>query len=305
MDLGFKYDYASCVKSSERVAWRVDDVLPEGAKLDFTRPFLPRTLSAPNVECLSAEEQLTLNHVAGNAYLNLFGFVEEFILATMVQHAQAELFGDHDNIRALVRFADEEAKHQRLFERYRRSFDASFGHDAKVLETAAEVAGVVLSKSPIGVMLVILHLELMTQDHYVLAVKTDTTLDPFFASLLEKHWLEESQHARIDALELQKLVRVATPEMIEQGLTDYGDLLHAFEGLLASQADMDLVTMSAALGRTFTAGESAEISGAQLAGYKRTFLVAGIRNPQFADVLARMSADRAKKFSELGDRWAA
>lgn len=299
--LTFNYDYKTCITNSERVSWKLDDIMREGAKLDLTRRLLPASLAARPIECLSEKEQLILNQIAGNAYLNLFAFVEEFILATVVQHAQAEMFGDHDVIRALVRFADEELKHQRLFERYRRSFDASFGHPAAVLETAAEVAGVVLGKSPIGVMVIILHIELMTQDHYTQSVKTDTSIDPLFATLLEKHWLEESQHARIDALELARLVNAATPAQIDQGITDYCDLLGAFDGLLKMQAEMDVSTLGAVVGRAFDEKEAAAIVAAQHAGYRRTFLVAGIRNTQFAGVIEKMDAGRAKDVASLGD----
>ena len=51
---------------------------------------------------------------------HLFGFVEEYILANTVQYANAEMFGDRDAVRALCRFADEEAKHMLLFARYRK-----------------------------------------------------------------------------------------------------------------------------------------------------------------------------------------
>ena len=39
------YDFGTCVKNSEKVAWRVDDVMPPDAKLDFTRPALPNDLT--------------------------------------------------------------------------------------------------------------------------------------------------------------------------------------------------------------------------------------------------------------------
>lgn len=85
----------------------------------------------------------------------------------------AELFGVHDNIRALVRFADEELKHQALFARYREAFDASLGRPARALETASEVAAVVMSRSAIGGMPVSLHIALMTLDHYTESVRYD------------------------------------------------------------------------------------------------------------------------------------
>lgn len=304
MRLSFNYDYASCVRNSERVSWRVDDIIPAGTRLDLTRPLLPRALAARPVACLDEAGHLTLNHLAGNAYLNLFAFVEEFIVVTVVQQAAGELFGNHTNIRALVRFADEEIKHQELFARYRAAFDASFGHPARVLENAAEVAGVVLSKSPMGVMLVILHIELMTQDHYTKSVKDDSSIDPFFTTLLEKHWLEESQHARIDALELAKLANVATDEQIAEAVTDYVDILKAFDGLLAAQATMDVQTLGEALGRTFSQQERDAIQTSQHASYRRTFLVAGIRSPKFADTLTKLDAARARETFKQGDAWA-
>ena len=119
-----------------------------------------------------------------------------------VQASSAEMFGDHTAIRTLVRFADEELKHQMLFARYRRSFDKGFGVPCEVLSSAAEVAGVILGKHRIAVMLITLHIEWMTQQHYTESVKDDSGVDPLFKKLLKHHWLEEAQHARIDALEL-------------------------------------------------------------------------------------------------------
>src|SRR5690242_7061603 len=160
--LALDYKYDSCVRNSEKIAWKIDDVLPAQTKLDFSRPFLPASLAGRGeLAFLNANERRTLNHINGNAYINLFAFVEEYIVATMVQHAQAEMFGDHDAIRALLRAAEEEVKHQQLFWRYLAAFKRDFGHECELLGAAADVAGVILSKSPIAVMMVTLHLEIM------------------------------------------------------------------------------------------------------------------------------------------------
>ena len=294
--LGLNYTYESCVRASEKVAWKVDEIMPAGTRLDFSRPFLPAALAARGeLPFLSPAEARTFNQIAGNAYLNLFAFVEEYILATVVQHAQAEMFGDHDAIRALARFADEEIKHQRLFHRYRAAFDRDFGHPCEVLGQAVEVAGVIMSKSPIAVMLTTYHIELMTQAHYVECVKDDASIDPFFAKLLHAHWLEESQHARIDGLELQKLVNDATKEQIQKAMDDYLDICEAFDGLLLSQSQMDARSLATAAGRTFDADQVARIVKAQHAGYRRTFLWYGMTNPAFVDAIDRLDRVRADR----------
>lgn len=299
MELQLPYDYKSCVEGSEKVSWTLDAVFPEGTRLDFTRPFLPEALAPTRLlSFLKAEEQRALNQIAANAYLNLFAFVEEYIIATVVQHTQAELFGDHIAIRALSRFTDEEVKHQQLFARYKAAFERDFGVKCGVLEEAAAVAGVILSKSPIAVMLMTLHIELMTQFHYTESVRDDTGVDPLFSKLLKQHWLEESQHARIDALELKKLLAPAPPEAISTSFKDYMDLLDAICGLLGKQAEMDVPSLETKLGKTFSEEERKSIVAAQLRGYVKTFVHVGMTHPQFVDIIKRMDANAANAVGE-------
>jgi hypothetical protein len=210
LDLGF--DYEICIAHSERVAWRVDDVMPPGTRLDFGRRFLPEALvGSARIGCLSPDERLKLNQITGNAYLNVFHLVEEYIIAMAVDHASSEKFGDHQAMRALARFADDEVKHQKLFERYRLAFDRDVGHRCEVVESQREMARMILGKNPISVLLVTCHLELTTLHHYTACVRDDLGVDPFFATLLKCHWLEEAQHAKIDALELDRRASVAAP----------------------------------------------------------------------------------------------
>lgn len=299
MELQLSYDYKSCVEGSEKVSWTLDAVFPEGTPLDFTRPFLPEALAPTRaLAFLQDDERRALNQIAGNAYLNLFAFVEEYIIATVVKHTHAELFGDHMAIRALSRFTDEEVKHQQLFARYRASFERDFGVKCGVLEEAAAVAGVILSKSPIAVILMTLHIELMTQQHYTESVRNDGGLDPLFAKLLKQHWLEESQHARIDALELKKLVEPATAEAISVGFKDYLDLLDAVCGLLGKQAEMDVPSLEKKLGKTFSDDQRKQIVATQLKGYVKTFVHVGMTHPQFVDIIKRIDASAATSVGE-------
>ena len=299
MELQLPYDYRSCIEGSEKASWTLDGVFPEGTRLDFARPFLPEALAPTrDLAFLSDTEKRELNQIAGNAYLNLFAFVEEYIIATIVQHTQAELFGDHLAIRALSRFTDEEVKHQQLFARYKLAFERDFGVPCGVLDNAAAVANVILQKSPIAVMLMTLHIELMTQFHYTEAVRDDAGLDPLFAKLLKQHWLEESQHARIDALELKKLVDPATPEMIATGFKDYMDLCDAVVGLLDSQAQMDIASLERKAGRTFDAEQRAAIAANQKKGYVKTFVWTGMTHPTFADISKRIDPASASAVAE-------
>jgi hypothetical protein len=291
------FDYASCVRASERIAWKLDDIFPPDKKLDFTRPFLPESIThIEQLAFLSPDERLALNQISGNAYLYLFYFVEEYIIASTVQHAQAEMFGDPVALRALLRFADEEVKHQQLFQRFCAAFARDFKTECGTLPNAQAVAEVILGKSPMAVGLTTLHLELVTQQHYVEGWREgESPLDPLFASLLKNHWLEESQHAKIDALELAKLAEVAAPAQIDQAIEDYLFILQAFAGLLAQQAALDVASLEKAFSKTFTDDQRRAIEASQTKAYRHTFIVLGLQNPMFQKYLEQFSASGAAR----------
>lgn len=289
MESPLPYDYASCVRASESVAWALDDVLPAGTPLDLRRPLLPASLLPLDERHeLDAAAKLLLNQIVGNAYLSLLAFVEEYIVVMATRHAYGELFGDNNALRALLRLADEELKHQALFGRYRALLAPHLPH-AAVLDNAVEVAGFVLDKSPLAVGLVTLHLELTTQHHYVSAARDDTAIDPSFSNLLKHHWLEEAQHARIDALEIARIVAVSDPESVAAALDDYVAICDALCTLLDRQAAMDVQTLGSMLPAAVPdpGGLSAHVAGA----YRRMFIDAGQEHAVFIRTLARLTPD--------------
>ena len=195
------YSYQSALEASERIGWRVEDIIGGEKRLDFTKPFMPESLAqVKQLSFITPDEQRTLNQIRGYEYLAMFGLVEEFILPYVVDHARLQLSGDDYRVRALLQFAGEEAKHIHLFKRFREEFEAGFGINCDFIGPAEDVKRFVLSHSPLGVGLAILHIEWMTLRHYIEGVKDNQDLDPQFRSLLKHHWLEESQHTKLDTL---------------------------------------------------------------------------------------------------------
>ena len=68
-----------------------------------------------------------------------------------------------------------------------------------------EIARAILSHHPLGIVLVILHIEWMTQRHYLDSVRDDQGFDLQFKRLLRHHWMEEAQHAKLDTLIVEAL----------------------------------------------------------------------------------------------------
>ena len=110
--------YAKVIEVSKRVRWEIERDVIRGRRFDFDRTFLPAGLSlVDELEFLTPAQRRTLSQVQGRTYANLFGLVERFIGAKMLEVGREHALGDQTAFEALVRFTDEELKHQALFRR--------------------------------------------------------------------------------------------------------------------------------------------------------------------------------------------
>jgi hypothetical protein len=298
--LTHSYTYESALNDALKVAWKVEDLIGADKKFDFAKPFLPESLAqVRGLSSLSAREKLLLNQIRGNSYLYLFGFVEEFIFPFVLEETRVAAHGDSFEVRALVTFAEEEAKHMHLFRRFGEAFAAGFGTPCGVIGPAADVARVVLSHSRLGVALLTLHLEWMTQAHYLESVKDDQDLDPQFKNLLKHHWQEEAQHAKLDTLLIDKLAREGGAAAVAKAFEDFAALGTAIDGLLGQQVQLDIASLEKAAKRTLTDAEKKEVTAAQTRAYRYTFLVSGLQQPKFLATVEQLSAPAAAKMREM------
>src|SRR5690606_31845039 len=172
-----EFAYDAVLASSQKAAWQLDEVLPETAELDFSRPFLPEAFARTGGAAgLDETERLVLNQIRGHEYLAMFGLVEEFILPFVLDHARPLLGSDDYRVRALLQFAGEEAKHIQLFRRFRETFRRGFGEEIAVIGPAEEIGAAVLAHEPLAVALAVLLIERMTQAHYLGSVRDDADI---------------------------------------------------------------------------------------------------------------------------------
>ena len=184
-----RYSYQAALAAAESIHWRVEDIIGGEKRLNFTQPFMPESLAQTEpLTFLSQEEKRILNQIRGNAYLCIFGLVEEFILPFVLDHARPQLRGDDFRVRALLKFASEEAKHIQLFKRFRTEFEDGFGTICNVIGPPEAIAATILSHDPLAVAITTLHIEWMVQRHYLDSIKDDQELDPQCKSLLKHHW---------------------------------------------------------------------------------------------------------------------
>jgi hypothetical protein len=287
-------EYTKVVRNSEKITWKLDDILSEGQSLDFSRPFLPESLVQPeSIGSLSSAETRILNHITTNAYLNLFIVAEDFVMIMALEGAMdvKREDGDFDRVRALTRFADEEVKHQQICQRFQRSFARGFKHECGVIGPPADITKFALSKHHMAQFLLTLQFEVCTQLHFAEAIRDNSDIDPLFVKLYKHHWMEEAQHLAIDILELERWGAKASKEELETMVKDYFELTGTFTGLLGQQAGMDVDALERATGRALTDGERQTVAAAQHRAYSRMFMSGGMLHKKFLGVCSQLSAD--------------
>jgi len=294
------YTYRGALENSQRINWCIKDIIGGDKKIDFSKPLLPESLAGvKKVSFLTPEEQITLNQIRGHEYLSIFGLVEEFILPFVVDHARPQLQGDDYRVRALLQFAGEEAKHIHLFKQFRKEFEDDFGSPCQVIGPAEDVSRFVLSHSPLGVGITVLHIEWITLRHYIDSVKDDQQLDTQFRSLLKNHWLEESQHTKLDTLMIEELVANATQSEIDLAFEEYAEIGAFLDNGLQQQAEFDVESFVNATGRTLSKAQRDELTAAVLKGIRWTYLGTGMTHPNFLSTVEKIKPEARKQIEEM------
>jgi hypothetical protein len=294
------YTYEGVLATAEKVNWKIDDVISDDKRLDFSKTFMPESLAGVRkLDFLSMEEQRTLNQIRGLGYLVMFGLVEEFILPFVLDHARPRLASNDYRTRALLQFAAEEAKHIQLFKRFREQFDAGFGHRCEVIGPPEAVAAKVLSFSPLAVALLTLHIEWFVQQHYVESIRENQELDPQFKSLLKHHWLEEAQHTKLDTLIVEEMAAVTSPNDIRKAVEEYLEIGAFIDSGMQQQAQLDLDSFERATKRRLDAEERERFIEAQLKALRWTFLGSGITHPNFLATVGKLGPGLREKLEAV------
>jgi len=280
--------YAKAIANSKRMRFDIDRDVIRGREFDFTKKFLPDGLSkVDRLTFLNAAERRTLSQIQGRSYANIFGLVERFIAAKVLELGRGYSLGDQTALEALVRFGDEEIKHQEMFRRIEAMIAAGMPAGYRFAPEPNAVAAVVLGKSTWAVLALTCHIELFVLAHYRESIDRDADLSELWKDVFLHHWREESQHAILDELEWAREDARLTPEQRDQAVGELIELVGAVDGILQAQAEADAGYFLQIAGRQFPAGEAAEIRAGVLAAYRWQYIVSGVQG-RFGEVLGRM-----------------
>ena len=281
--------YARCIAASKRIRWGIDaDVIRERS-FKFENKFLPDGLSlVDRLDFLSAEEKRYLSQIQGRTYANVFGLVERFINAKVLELSRDHWLGDQVALEALVGFSQEELKHQEMFRRIERMISAKMPTGYTFLPKPDEVASVVLGKSTWAVLALTCHIELFVQAHYLESIQPDAGVSPLFKDVFLFHWKDESQHAILDELEWTRIDRGLTADQRDRAVDDFIALVGAVDGILQAQASADVTYFRALAEGRFSTEQVQELEQGVLRAYRWQYIVSGAEHPRFLKLLTGM-----------------
>jgi hypothetical protein len=284
--------YARCIQTSKRVRWDIDQDVIRGRRFDVAHKFLPDGLSlADAFTTLSSDEKRLVSQIQGRTYANVFGLVERFINAKVLELSEDHWFGDQIALEALVRFSDEELKHQALFRRIDKMAGEVLPDGYRFDIDTNAVAHAVLGKSTWAVLALTLDIELFTQLHYRQSIEPDTKLSELFKDVFLYHWKEESQHAILDELEWVRHDAGLTAAERDRAVDEFIELVAAVDGVLQAQAKADASYFAATCGRVVGEAEARAIEAAFLKAYRWQYIHSGAQHPHFGKVLSNLTTE--------------
>ena len=282
--------YAQVVRLSKKAEWQIDRDLLQGRIFDFSRKFLPDGLSRiDRLTFLAADEVRLLSQIQGRTYAYIFGLVERFISAKMLDQGRAHTFGDQLALEALVRFSNDEIKHQELFRRMETMIGSQLPAGYRQVAEPNDVARTVLAASTWSVLALTCHIELFVQAHYAESIAPREELCPLFKDVFKYHWKDECQHVVLDELEWKDEHARLSPAERDQAVNDLIALVAAVDGLLQAQSASDADYFMRNVSRAFSVEETMQIRNCMLRAYRWQYIVSGVQHPHFGRLLTSMT----------------
>ena len=295
-------DYAAILATSERVAWTVDRVFRH-RRFDSTRSIVPSAwVGIDGLEFLTARDWLVLNQCRAFSYAHLLGNFEEFLPQHLVEVAAGEWHGDRARLRELLRFGDEEIKHQQLFARTEQVLEEScgyvFGRHFDVAGTAAAaLSEATLHHAPLPRFLIVLALECGTQRHFIESIQDrgGDRSDPLYIDVLKAHWVEEAQHVKADLIEIARLAADLTEPELAAAFDELLAIAALVDQAFAGQAACEIETLARITGRAFEKPEKERLHAALYRSLAEIMAGVGLSHATFARVARDLSVEGAAK----------
>ena len=281
--------YAKCIEASKRVRWEIESDLIRGREFDYELKFLPDRLSLMDrFDFLNGAEKRLLSQVQGRTYANMFALVERFISTKMLEVTRSHALGDQVVVESLVRFTDEELKHQELFRRLEAMMAGRMPAGYTFMPNPNDVANLVLGKSTWAVLALTCHIEMFSIEHYRQSIDTDPEQQGLWKDVFLFHMREEAQHAVLDEMEWKREHAKLDGRQRDAAVAELIELVGAVDGMVGVQAAADAQYFAAINARKLDAASQARLSAGLVAAYRWQYILTGAQNERFTSLLSSL-----------------
>lgn len=296
-----KSSFLDLYHHSVRHAWNLESLLGSEWQPDFSKPFMPDPVTYHSLtEQLSPKQHLLLSQCRGCEYLAIIILIEDVIVDFFLDRVSQNRYQQSFELQqALANFITEEMKHRLLFQHFLNACSQANGFKKEEGPREALFLRFVLKHSDMGVLLFILHGEIMTYYNYLHAVQeSNVQLDPFFREILRLHWVEESSHIRIDELLLKAWFDLADAKTIQKGIDDYFWLLDFLAGALRTAMTRDLEGLVRGGGEPKSDLGKSVLLKIQREFYVETFILDVLRSKRMKKILLTLDCNIEKTLNE-------
>jgi hypothetical protein len=295
-----QHDYAKCIEVSKRVRWDIDKDVLRQRQFDFSKTFLPDGLSKiDQLDFLNKDQRRLLSQIQGRTYANMFGFVERFITAKILEITRDHWLDDQIALEALIRFCDEELKHQELFRRIEPMIAAGMPAGYHFLPDPNQVAAAVLQNSTWAVLGLILEIELFTQEHYKQSIEPEENLSELYRDIFQFHWKEETTHAIMDELEWPREDKKLTAGERDRSIDELIGIVAEVDGILQAQSAADFEYFLKVSNATFQREQAEKIRSGVLNAYRWQYIFSGVDHPRYQAAVGKLvTQEQANRISK-------
>lgn len=203
--------------------------------------FLPDGLTlVDQLDFLNEAEKRFVSRIQGCTYVGVFGTVERFLSANTLDSQLARWGGGRMPIEMSARFDADKRKQRKLLERLASVAEETIPHGYRFVIDPEDFADVIQGKSIWAVLAFKLHFILYAQLLYRESAAMDEDLSPLFKNVFLYHWVGESHNATVVEKEWIRHDATMTPAERDIAISDYVELLEAFDGALQAQAREDV-----------------------------------------------------------------
>ena len=117
---------------------------------------------------------------------------------------------------------------------------------------------------------------------------------------MKHHWLEESQHTKLDTLIVEALAAECCQQKeIDQAFQEYAEIGAFLDNGIKQQTEFNVESFVNATGRNLSKSEREEMTAAVLKGMRWTYLGTGMTHPNFLATVEQIKPEARKQIEEM------